>query len=181
MKGTDSNDVSIPTREALVKGQAPHTCVITCSDSRVPPELIFNAGLGELFTIRTAGNVVAPFETGSVEYAVEHLGSKVVLVMGHSTCGAVKAAVGGHAEGDIQKIVDEIIPSVVKAKKEVATDADEKTLASKAEDINVMNSIAVLRQSKIIKHLEEEGKIKLVGAKYNLETGKVDFFDYSAN
>ena len=167
VKGVDTTDISVKTRESLVSGQTPPAVVVTCSDSRVPAEEIFNAGLGEIFTIRT-------FESGSVEYAVDHLGSKVVVVMGHSNCGAVGAAVDGHASGDIQAIVDEIKPAVDEAKK---TETDTKAITSKAIDLNVMNSIAKLRANSAIKHLEDEGKIKIVGARYDLSTGEVSFFN----
>ncbi len=172
LAGTASMNVSSALRNELTNGQKPHTVVITCSDSRVPPELIFNADLGELFTIRTAGNVVGEYEVGSVEYAVDHLGSQLVVVMGHSSCGAVGAAVEGHAEGNIESIVHEITPSVEEAKK---SETDEKAIASKAEDLNVENTLAKLRESSIIKELEDSGKIKLVGAKYDIETGEVSY------
>lgn len=174
VNGIDKTDISVKTRESLVSGQTPPAVVVTCSDSRVPAEEIFNAGLGEIFTIRTAGNVVNTFESGSVEYAVDHLGSKVVVVMGHSGCGAVSAAVDGHASGDIQAIVDEIKPAVDEAKK---TEKDTKAISSKAIDINVMNSIAKLRKNSAIKHLEDEGKIKIVSARYDLSSGEVSFFN----
>lgn len=174
LTGEANMNVSSSLREELTNGQEPHTVVITCSDSRVPPELIFNTDLGELFTIRTAGNVVGEFEVGSVEYAVDHLGSQLVVVMGHSSCGAVGAAVEGHAEGNIESIVHEIVPSVEEAKE---AETDEKAIASKAEDLNVENTLAKLRESEIIKHLEESGKIKLVGAKYDIDTGEVHYFD----
>ena len=175
LSGTATMNVSESLRTDLAtNGQKPHTVVITCSDSRVPPELLFNSGLGELFVIRTAGNVVDEFEIGSVEYAADHLGSPLVLVMGHSHCGAVGAAVEGHAEGNIESIVEEITPSVEKAKEE-ATSEDEIT--TKAEDLNVENSIKNLRESEILKGLEDSGKIKIVGAKYDIDTGKVTFFD----
>ena len=173
LSGQADMNVSSKLREELTNGQKPHTVVITCSDSRVPPELIFNADLGELFTIRTAGNVVGDFEVGSVEYAVDHLGSQLVLVMGHSSCGAVGAAVEGHASGNVESIIHEITPSVEEASK---TEKDEKAIADKAEDLNVENTLAKLRESSVIKELEESGKIKLMGAKYDIETGKVHYF-----
>lgn len=174
LTGKANMDVSSDLREELTNGQKPHTVVITCSDSRVPPELIFNADLGELFTIRTAGNVVGDYEIGSVEYAVDHLGSQLVLVMGHSSCGAVGAAVEGHADGNIESIVEEIAPSVKKAEE---TETNEDAIASRAEDLNVENTLEKLRESEIISELEESGKIKLVGAKYDIETGEVHYFD----
>lgn len=173
LAGEADMDVSAFLRERLTEGQKPHTVVITCSDSRVPPELIFNADLGELFTIRTAGNVVGDYEVGSVEYAVDHLGSQLVLVMGHSSCGAVGAAVEGHASGNVASIVNEIIPSVKEAEK---TESSEESIAAKAEELNVENTLARLRESDVIKELEESGKIKLVGAKYDIDTGKVKYF-----
>lgn len=174
LKGSANMDVTSDLREELVNGQKPHTIVITCSDSRVPPELIFNADLGELFTIRTAGNVVGEYEVGSVEYAADHLGSQLVVVMGHSSCGAVGAAVEGHAHGNIESIVHEIVPSVEEAKK---TESDEEAIADLAEDLNVANTIKRLRESSIIKELEESGKLKIVGAKYDIETGEVTYFE----
>ena len=174
LAGEADMNISADLREKLTNGQKPHTVVITCSDSRVPPELIFNADLGELFTIRTAGNVVGEFEVGSVEYAVDHLGSQLVLVMGHSSCGAVGAAVEGHASGNVEHIIHEITPSVNEASK---TETDKDAIADKAEDLNVENTLSKLRESSVIKELEDAGKIKLVGAKYNIETGKVTYFE----
>ena len=175
--GTVDSDVTGSLRSDLAEnGQTPHTTIITCSDSRVPPELIFNSDLGELFTIRTAGNVVDEFEIGSVEYAADHLHTPLVVVMGHSGCGAVAAAVEGHADGDIEDIVHEIKPSV-DAAKETETETDD--IAKKAEDLNIENSIKRLRTSKILSELESEGKIKILGAKYDINTGEVTFFDYS--
>lgn len=154
-------------------GQTPYAVVITCSDARVAPEVLFNTTMGELFTIRTAGNVVDKFEIGSVEYGAEHLGAPLIIVMGHSNCGAVAAAVGGEAEGYIQDIVDEIAPSVLKAQKAAE---DDSQIASLAEDLNVQHTIAELRKSAIISHLEAEGKVQIVGAKYDIVTGAVSYF-----
>lgn len=174
LNGTATMNVSSELREDLAtNGQSPHTVVITCSDSRVPPELLFNSSLGELFVIRTAGNVVDDFEIGSVEYAADHLGSPLVVVLGHSHCGAVGAAVEGHAEGYIESIVHEIEPSVEAAKK--TAEGDE--VATVAENLNVENSIETLRESDILKKLEQESKCKIVGAKYDIDTGAVTFFE----
>lgn len=156
-------------------GQHPYAVVITCSDSRVAPEILFDINLGDIFTIRTAGNVVDAFETGSVEYGAEHLGSPLVVVLGHSNCGAVTAAVeGGEAGGSISAIVDAISPSVEKAKNEVT---DENEVLDKAIELNVENSIAELRKSEILSELEEEGKLKIVGATYDIMTGEVKFLE----
>ncbi len=153
-------------------GQKPYAVVITCSDSRVPPELIFNSGLGELFTIRTAGNVVADFETGSVEYGVDHLGAPLIVVMGHTKCGAVAGAIEGHAEGHVEDIIHDIAPSVEQARQNAQNDAQ---IASLAEEYNVQNSIAKLRESEILKKAEAEGKVKIVGALYDITTGAVRY------
>lgn len=156
-------------------GQHPYAVVITCSDSRVAPEILFDINLGDIFTIRTAGNVVDAFETGSVEYGAEHLGSPLVVVLGHSNCGAVTAAVeGGEAGGSISAIVDAINPSVEKAKNEVT---DENEVLDKAIELNVENSIAELRKSEILSELEKEGKLKIVGATYDIMTGEVKFLE----
>lgn len=153
-------------------GQKPYAVVITCSDSRVSPELIFNSGLGEIFTIRTAGNVVSDFELGSTEYGVDHLHTPLVVVMGHTKCGAVAGAIEGHAEGHVEDIINDIIPSVTKAKQET-TIASEITALS--ERYNVENSMAKLRESEILAKAEQEGKVKIVGAMYDISTGKVIF------
>ena len=155
-------------------GQTPYAVVIACSDSRVAPEVLFNTTMGELFTIRTAGNVVDEFEIGSVEYGAEHLGAPLIVVMGHSNCGAVSAAVSGEAEGFIQYIVDEIAPSVEEAKK---TETEESAIAALAEYLNIQNTIEKLRTSTILSQLESEGKIRIIGAKYNIVDGTVEFLE----
>lgn len=155
-------------------GQAPYAVVITCSDSRVAPEVLFNTTMGEIFTIRTAGNVVGEFEIGSVEYGVEHLGAPLVVVMGHSNCGAVSAALGGEAEGSIQNIIDEITPSVAEAKK---IETDESAVSALAENLNIQNTIQKLRTSTILSHLESEGDVKIIGAKYDIKDGSVEILE----
>ena len=153
-------------------GQKPYATVITFSDSRVPPELIFNSSLGEIFTVRTAGNVVADFETGSVEYGVDHLGTPLVVVMGHTKCGAVAGAIEGHAEGHVEDIIKDISPSVEKAKQNAKSNGQIATLS---ETYNVQNSIENLRKSEILSKAEQDGKIKIVGALYDITTGEVRF------
>lgn len=155
-------------------GQAPYAVVITCSDSRVAPEVLFHTTMGELFTIRTAGNVVDQFEIGSVEYGAEHLGAPLIVVMGHSNCGAVSAALSGESEGSIQNIIDEITPSVEEAKK---TETEEDAIAAQAEDLNIQNTIRKLRTSTILSHLESEGDVKIIGAKYDIKDGTVEFLE----
>lgn len=168
-------DVSNQKRGDLVtKGQKPFAVVLTCSDSRVPAELIFDQGLGDIFVIRVAGNVIDPVALGSIEYGIEHLGAPLVVVMGHDSCGAVKATIeGGESPGSIGAIVDEIKPSVDKAKK---AGVPEDQLAARSEDENIAASVAVIEKSPIVEHLLENGKVKVVSAKYKLSTGEVTFF-----
>jgi carbonic anhydrase len=150
--------------ETFKNGQKPWAIVVTCSDSRVPPEYIFNVGLGDLFVIRTAGSVIGDFEQGSIEYAVEHLGCQVIIVLGHSHCGAVKAALSGHAEGFIGKIVKEIKGAIQGASSE-----DEAIM------LNVKNSIKRISENELLKPLILKDHLLVLPALYDLETGKVNF------
>jgi len=162
----NQGDISLEKRKDLFEnGQAPYAVIVTCSDSRVPPEHIFNTGLGELFVIRTAGNVIGDFELGSIEYGAEHLHAKLVVVLGHTCCGAVEAALAGAGEGNIQKILDEICSAI----------GDNKN-ARECELINVQNSIKRIQNSEIMAHLIEKEEVKVVGAIYDIETGKVTFY-----
>lgn len=156
-------------RKELTKGQHPFAVVVTCSDSRVAPELLFDQGLGDIFVIRTAGEVVDKLELGSIEYAVEHLGTKLVVVLGHEFCGAVTAAIaGGKTSENIAAIIEEIKPAVEKAKKEkgdLLTNAIHDNVDLIVEKIN--------EKSEIIK---ETKNVKVVGAVYSISTNKVEFF-----
>ena len=174
LSGSITPNVEASLRTDLAtNGQHPYAIVLTCSDSRVPAELIFDSSLGDIFVIRTAGNVVSDFEIGSVEYAAEHLGSPLVFVLGHTNCGAVTAAVeGGDAGGKIQSIVNEIEPSVQKAK-----DADAEDVLSKAIEINVMNSVDKILSSDIINELMEEDKVEVVGGVYDINTGAITIIE----
>lgn len=146
-------------------GQNPYAVVITCSDSRVPPEHIFSAGIGDLFVIRTAGNVIGDFELGSIEYAVEHLGTPVILVLGHNHCGAVAAAMEGHGTGNTKKILDEIIPAISGEK-----DADE------CENLNIKHSFCRISESEMLREFINKGQVKVISGKYDIESGVVEFF-----
>ena len=174
LSGNITPDIDASLRKDLAKnGQHPYAIVITCSDSRVPAELIFDSSIGDIFVIRTAGNVVSDFEIGSVEYGAEHLGSPLIFVLGHTNCGAVTAATeGGEAEGKIQAIVDEIEPSVQKAKDVGAGD-----VLSKAIELNVMNSVDKILSSEIIKELKEEGKVEVVGGVYDIDSGTITIIE----
>lgn len=168
-----TKDLSEAKRADLsTAGQFPFAVIVSCSDSRVPPELIFDQGLGDLFEIRVAGNVIDSVSLGSVEYAAEHLGSQLVVVMGHEKCGAVKATLdGGEAPGSIGSIVEKIKPSVEKVK---ASGVAEDQVYEKSIDENIKNAIVEIEKSPIIEELVASGKLKVVGAKYDLDTGKVE-------
>ncbi len=167
------------TRTSLAKVQHPYAIIVSCSDSRVPPEILFDKGLGEIFVIRVAGNVVAPHELGSIEYAAEHLGSTLIMVLGHERCGAVTAAVDakGKPEGNIGSIVDSIAPAVEKAhKKNPAANHADLVETSVNENVRLVAQ-NILGQSPVIKKLAAEGKVKVVGAKYDLDEGTVQMIN----
>lgn len=147
-------------------GQHPFACIISCSDSRVVPEHIFSVGLGALFTIRTAGNTIGDHEIGSVEYAVLHLHTPLVVVMGHTHCGAVSAAVNNHAEGKIKIITDKIFKSL--------TDINDYR---KCEWDNAHYGVKSLLQSPLLAEQINLKKAKIIAAMYDTESGKVTFED----
>lgn len=171
---TDKNLGSVKRRD-LLRGQNPFAIILSCSDSRVPPEIIFDQGLGDLFVIRVAGNINDTMTLGSIEFAAKHLQAPLLVVMGHSDCGAVKATLeGGDLTPSIGAIASKIWPSVEVA---ISRNSDEALIL---EDAIVENVRSVLRDiktnSRVIKELVVGGIFRAVGAKYNLETGKVDFF-----
>ena len=155
--GKNSGDLSKNQREDTTEnGQHPYAVIVTCSDSRVPAEHIFNAGIGELFVIRTAGNVIGDHALGSVEYGMEHLGVKLVVVLGHTNCGAVDAALNGGAHGAIATITDEISACL-------PAQCDPRH----AEKLNVENSISRIMESEIITEVLHTGNSRVVGANFN--------------
>ncbi len=165
--GANAGDISAEKRaDTAANGQRPYAVVITCSDSRVPPEHIFNSGIGELFVIRTAGNVIGDYELGSVEYGVEHLGAKLVVVMGHTYCGAVDAAVHGGAHGYIETIVNEISSCL-----------PEQCEIREAERLNVENSVQRILSSEVVQELAETDALAVVPLIYDIETGEVKPLD----
>ncbi|MBR5681905.1 MAG: carbonic anhydrase [Ruminococcus sp.] len=145
-------------------GQQPYAIIITCSDSRVVPELIFSAGIGDLFVIRVAGNVIDSHQLGSIEYAAEHLGTGLIVVLGHDHCGAVDAAMNHEPDGYIRYITDEIVKAIGDEKDEV-----------RACCLNVRHSCDIIEHSLQIQKDEEEYGLKVLGAIYHLESGKVEF------
>jgi carbonic anhydrase len=170
-------------RMELVSGQQPFAIILGCSDSRVPAELIFDQGLGDLFVIRIAGNIVAPSQIGSVEFAAERFGTPLVVVLGHSRCGAVSATLEeitrptAHQSRHLHAIVERVRPSVESL---LATELkqDPDALIEQAIRANVRVSADHLRHgSDILEQLILQNKLLIVGAEYSLETGLVDFFD----
>lgn len=160
-------------REELAKGQHPQAVIIACSDSRVSPEIVFNQDLGHVFVIRTAGNVIDAIELGSIEYAVEHLHTPLVIVMGHESCGAVTAAVDSKDEphGNIGAIIKKILPAVKKAKASLKPNEDLLT-RSIIENVRIVAS-EMLAKSEVLAHEKKEGKVRVVGAFYSLSKGTV--------
>lgn len=156
-------------RNEVTGGQSPHTIVLSCADSRVVPELAFDSGIGELFVIRVAGNVANTSSIASIEYAVAHLGSQVLMVMGHQSCGAVTAAAAGGDNGpNLNHLLAHIEPAVKAcAEGTEVNDIVKKNAQMVAEDLK--------SKSTIIKEAVDSGKVKLVSTYYNLDSGKVDF------
>lgn len=181
---TVTKQCDLKTRASLAKSQKPYAIILSCSDSRVPPELIFDKGLGEIFVVRVAGNIPDPVILGSIEYAAEHLGSQLIMVLGHERCGAVTATVNakGKPEGNIGTIVKTIAPAVKAAAKDCsACKGDAKCRETQKDDFvecainsNVKLVAANLtKKSHVLKHLSEQGKLKIVTAKYDLDDGTV--------
>ena len=159
------NDGDISPRlrhETALHGQHPYAVVIACSDSREIPEAIFSSGIGELFVIRVAGNVIDSHQLGSVEYAAAHLGCPLTVVLGHTRCGAVGAAIAGSEEGYIKSITDEIHLAI-------GSEKDER----KASELNVRRNVHLIQEA-FADHPELQ-TMKTVGAVYDVETGKVDW------
>jgi len=158
-------------RDETYNEQKPYATVLTCSDSRVVPEHIFNVNLGEIFVIRNAGNIVDPITLGSIEYGVEHLKTPILIVLGHERCGAVTATYkGGDAEGHIKDVVEKISPIVEKVKK----GGDEQAEIEEAIDENMKSVVEeIKKRSAIVSKLENDGKLKVIPLKYYLRDGSV--------
>jgi carbonic anhydrase len=168
-----TKDFSEAKRKELAKGQKPFAVVVGCSDSRVSPEIIFDQGLGDIFVVRVAGNVLDPISLGSIEYAVEHLKTPLIVILGHTHCGAVEAAIEskGKAEENINAIVKKILPAVEKARKKSKTSED---LLNKAIEENVLlQKEYMLKHSRIIRKFVKAKKVQIVTAIYDIESGEV--------
>ena len=180
-----STDVLASTtrRRAVMDSQSPFAVILGCSDSRVPAEMVFDQGLGDLFVIRVAGNIVAPSQIGSVEFAAERFGLRLVVVLGHSNCGAILATVEELGRGSKERsrhmgsIVDRIRPSV-QAFQGTPIAQDHAALVHHAVRQNIRMSCNHLRHgSDVVEQLIEKNGLLVVGAEYSLETGEVEFFD----
>jgi carbonic anhydrase len=168
----ESKDLSGKRRAELVKGQHPFAVVVTCADSRVPPELIFNQGLGDVFVIRVAGNVADPFTLGSIEYAVEHLHAPLVVVLGHDHCGAVGAAMTAERPaGHLGVLLREVHTGDVAA---LSKEASEPAAVRN----NVLYQLKqITAQSDVLRESVKEKKVQLAPAVYHLDSGKVEWLD----
>lgn len=170
-------------RDELLAGQNPSAIILGCSDSRVPAEIVFDQGLGDLFVIRVAGNIVAPSQVGSVEFAADRFGTPLVVVLGHSMCGAILATLEelqqptGKQSLNQRSIVDRIRPSV-ETLLAAKLHQDQDELVRQSVRANIRASANQLRHgSEVLEQLIGKNKLLVVGAEYSLETGIVDFFD----
>ena len=168
-------------RVELASGQEPFAIILGCSDSRVPAEIVFDFSLGHLFVIRVAGNIVAPSQVGSIEFAAEQFGTRLVVVLGHKNCGAVAATLEElkhpteNRSPNLGVIVDRIRPAVEPL---ISTSIDEVELLRQAVRANVRASVSQLKRgSEILETLVSDDSLQIVGAEYSLKTGLVDFFD----
>lgn len=173
---TRKDGQSIADRERLVSGQKPHAIILSCSDSRVPPELVFDQKLGEIFVVRTAGQSLDSSAIASIEYAVSHLGSNLIVVMGHESCGAVKAALATLKGGDagspwLNKLVADLHPHLKKFTDLALTEG------VKVESWANVEGVAhdLMERSEIVKHLVDSGDIKIQNALYHLGSGQVEW------
>lgn len=166
-------DQTAARRTLVAAAQHPFAVILGCADSRVPPEVIFDQGLGDIFVVRVAGNVTSAEVLGSVEYAIEHLDTSLVVVLGHEKCGAVQAAAsGGRAEGHIAALMHDIEPAVKEAR------SQKGDLVHNAVICNVKNSVhAIATALPDIKKRIAQGRLKVVGADYDLQSGRVEFLE----
>jgi carbonic anhydrase len=165
-------------RHSLAEDQDPFAIILGCSDSRVPSEIVFDQGLGDLFVVRVAGNIVAPSQIGSIELAVERFGARLVVVMGHSRCGAIQATLDSlrdpskNQSKNLRSIVDRIRPSL----ELLDIDQDPETILQQAVRANIHSSVSKLQQeSRVLEQLVKEGDLLILGAEYSLDTGIVNF------
>jgi carbonic anhydrase len=169
-------------QDTASNGQHPFATVLACADSRVPPEVVFDQGLGDLFVVRVAGNVAATDEIGSIEYAADHLGTALVVVLGHTKCGAVTAVVKNESVTEnIGKLVAPIVPAVAGVRERFSSSGVDELIA-KSIEANVWQGIAdMYAKSPLLKKMAIQGKVKVVGAIYDVDSGQVHFLGEHPN
>ncbi len=169
-------DETLERLRELKKGQHPFAIVVSCSDSRVPAELVFDQGLGDIFSIRTAGNIMGDYELGSIEYAVEHLDCKLIIIMGHKDCGAIKAFIKSDGQYNHSDHIKKIIEYIESEQEEKDLASHHELNVDKAIDANIAHGVTFLKTSEpILKEFYEAKKVAIIGALYDIETGKVTF------
>jgi carbonic anhydrase len=162
----------------LKKGQNPFAVIVGCADSRVPPELIFDQGLGDIFSIRTAGNIIGDYELGSIEYAIEHLGAKFIIVLGHENCGAIKAFMENPNTNNQHDHIKNIIDYIGEENEEKSLSEADKHLLDKVVRANIIHGVHLLQNSQpLLKPLIDKKEVSVVGAYYNLDNGQVIILD----
>jgi carbonic anhydrase len=167
---TTNNNQSLEYLQSISEEQKPFAAILGCADSRCPLEVVFDQGFGELFVVRDAGNVATAEETGSLEFGTLVLGAKVLMVMGHYSCGAIKAAlVGDEVPGSISSILTQIEPAVQDFKGQ----QDDKEAVKKATEANVIHQMNKLKQSPVLSELIAANKLKIVGGYFNFKTGEI--------
>lgn len=165
-------------RATAREGQRPYAAILACSDSRCPVELVFDAGVGDLFVVRSAGNVAGPVEAASLEYAAAHLHAPLLAVLGHSLCGALTAAVSGAAMPGNLEVLEQLLAPAVELAREAAGEVSDAELTAAAVETNVALTLDRLRdQSRTLKSLEEQDKLRIIGGVYDLESGLVRWLE----
>ena len=165
------------TKNSLLRGQKPFAVILSCSDSRVPVEIVFDVGLGDVFVIRTAGHVLSDEVMGSIEYAVQHLGVKLVMILGHENCGAIKSAVKSYKEKSFEKLspyMQSIMKHIYPAIDKIVCPCCETPLEDLSVKANILYQVEdLLKKDNFIAEKVQTGEITVVGAKYELKTGKI--------
>lgn len=182
-RGSLSAPAARPAEARTLPGpQRPFAAILCCADSRVPPELLFDQDLGDLFVVRVAGNIVTPTQLGSLEFAVSQLGTRLIAVLGHSGCGAVSAAVADtqpdapELTPGLRSLVDVIRPSVEAVSSELPTGTTREEWVAQTVRVNVKASMADLEKSELVSGLVANDGLRIVGGEYDLASGRVDFF-----
>ena len=182
MKNLKTNRDLLEQVNETAEGQSPFATILSCMDSRTSAELIFDQGLGDIFSIRIAGNVLNEDILGSMEYATQVIGTKLLLVLGHTRCGAIMGACDGIELGNLTQLLEKIEPAILNETETTSNrNAANPGFVKNVTELNVINTIERIRhESPIISQLETEGRIKIMGGIYDVETGKVNFLDMAA-